>query len=127
MQDYKLASFKEHSGKINESVMFALLLPVLVVALGKIVGYTIGKFKGDDIRKSMDNLSKSRFAEKSKEKDIKQLYDLIVRQYPDIIEALDSNDMSKLSNDLKAAGLNKSDEAEINSTIAKLRAHHNSN
>lgn len=126
MAQYKVKSFKEHNEQINESVVLALLVPILVVAASKLIGYSIGTFAGPQIKKSMDALVKSRFVDKSKESDIKNLYDLIQKDYPDIKDALDKDDTIKLSSNMKNAGLDKDDEEEINKIIDKLRNHHKS-
>jgi short-subunit dehydrogenase involved in D-alanine esterification of teichoic acids len=126
MSQYKLKSYQEHSESINESILLSLLVPILAVAAGKLIGAEIAKWKGPEIKKSMDNLVKSRFADKAHDSDIKKLYDLIVKEYPDIKTGLDNNDDITLTNDLKKAGLDKDDTEEINKVIDKLRKYHNS-
>jgi hypothetical protein len=126
MSQYKLKSLKEHSEQINESVLLTLLIPIIAVVAGKLVGYTIGHFAGPQIKKSMDALVKSRFADKAHDSDIKKLYDIIQSDYPEIKDALDKDDEIKLSSTMKSAGLDKDDEEEINKLINKLRDYHNS-
>ena len=126
MSHYKLKSYKDYNSQINESVEMMMLLPVLAVVVGKLIGYTVGRFAGQQIRDSMNSLVKSRFAEKANEKDIKKLYDLIQSDYPEIKDALDKDNMLKLTTDMKAAGLDKKDETYINKVIEKLREYHNS-
>lgn len=126
MSDFKLKSYNEHKDSINESVVLAFLLPVLAVAVGKLLGTANVAYKGDEIAKSMDNLTKSRFADKAHSSDIKKLYDLISKEYPKMLTALDSNDDITLTNDLKRAGLDKDDAEQINKVIDKLRNYHNS-
>jgi len=126
MSHYKLKTYKEHSESVNESFALTLLIPIIAVAAGKILGYTIGRFAGPQIKKSMDNLVKSRFTDKAKESDIKNLYDLIQKDYPDIKDALDNDDKLKLSSDLRNAGLDRDDEEQINQIIDTLRSYHKS-
>lgn len=125
MSQFKLKSYKEHTDSVNESVALAFLLPILAVAAGKLLGTAIVALKGDEIAKSMDNLTKSRFADKAHDSDIRKLYDLIYKEYPKILSALDSNDDITLTNDLKRAGLDKDDTDTINKVIDKLRNYHN--
>lgn len=126
MSQYKLKSYNDYNSQINESVVLMMLLPVLVVVAGKLVGYTIGRFAGAQIKDSMDNLVKSRFAEKANEDDIEKLYNLIQKEYPEIKDALDKDNTLKLTTDMKSAGLDKKDEAYINKVIDKLRDYHKS-
>ena len=88
MSQFKLKSYKEHTDSVNESVALAFLLPILAVAAGKLLGTAIVALKGDEIAKSMDNLTKSRFADKAHDSDIRKLYDLIYKEYPKILSAI---------------------------------------
>lgn len=123
---YKIKSYIEHKDSINESIALTLLIPVLAVAAGKIIGTAVATFGGAYISKSMTNLTKSRFAEKAHDSDIKKLYDLLVSDYPEIIDALEKDDNLKLTDDLKKAGLDKDDAETINKVIDKLRKYHQS-
>lgn len=126
MSQYKLKSYKEYNSQINESSELIMLLPVLAVVVGKLIGYTVGRFTGPQIKNSMDSLVKSRFAEKANDNNIKNLYNLIQSEYPEIKDALDKDNRLKLSNDMRTAGLDKKDEEYINKVIDKLREYHNS-
>ncbi len=126
MSHYKLKSYKEYNSQINESEVMMMLVPILAVVVGKLIGYTVGRFAGPQIKNSMDSLVRSRFAEKANDKDIKKLYDLIQSDYPEIKDALDKDNMLKLTNDMKTAGLDKKDEEYINKVIKKLREYHKS-
>lgn len=124
MNKYKLASYIEFNNQINESISLALLMPIIAITAGKLIGSSIVKLKGNEIKKSMDNLIKSRFTENAKEKDVKNLYNLIKDEYPKILKALDNNDNIELSKELIEAGLDSTDIELINQVINKLRDYH---
>ena len=126
MSQYKLKSYKAYNSQVNESEVMMMLVPILAVVVGKLRGYTVGRFAGQQIKNSMNSLVKSRFAEKANDNDIKKLYDLIQNDYPEIKDALDKDNMLKLTSDMKSAGLDKKDESYINKVIDKLREYHKS-
>ena len=126
MSQYKLKSYNEYNSQINESAVLMMLIPVLAVVIGKLIGYTVGRFAGPQIRDSMNSLVKSRFAEKANDKDIENLYLLIQNEYPEIKDALDKDNKVKLTTDMKAAGLDRRDEEYINKVVDKLRDYHKS-